>query len=409
MIAVACAKGGSGKTTTTLGLAKAIASHGEPSLAIDGNAQLSDLHVTAGIDGEPTIADVKDESNWESVAQPLPGKHDANVLPGPKPSQSVDIKSKLEKLNRPSVEVLVDCPSGAGPDLVDPISAADGVVITTTEQQQSVEAARTTIDVANRLEVPVEGVVVVKTDDVGEEFRSKFDQPVLGAVPDRDPPLRSPDVMESYQRIADRLFATDEIDTVSVDKVPEDVLETGVDAIDGALGGGFRGGNVVAMTADPASQAELFLHELTDSRGTLYLTTQRSDDVVRQAMTGSSVSTGTPTIRHLDEDPITEAKELVEKLPDGSNVVIDVADALEREPRSEYVGFLNELKRQMVEKDSLALLHCLDRPSPPEGRACSMHFADAVIEVETVGDGFKVRNELSLSKLRSNRRATAGE
>ena len=53
-------------------------------------------------------------------------------------------------------------------------------------------------------------------------------------------------------------------------------LRTGIEVLDRKLDGGIPAGSIVALTADPASQAELFLYELTATRGTLYLSLDRT-------------------------------------------------------------------------------------------------------------------------------------
>ena len=47
-------------------------------------------------------------------------------------------------------------------------------------------------------------------------------------------------------------------------------LRTGIDVLDRKLDGGLPAGSIVVLNATPASQAELFLYELTATRGTLY-------------------------------------------------------------------------------------------------------------------------------------------
>ena len=73
-------------------------------------------------------------------------------------------------------------------------------------------------------------------------------------------------------------------------------LETGIDVLDRKLNGGLPPGSIVAFTASPASQSELLLYELTAARGTLYLTTERSDQAVRDAIENTNAPVGSPTV-----------------------------------------------------------------------------------------------------------------
>ncbi len=86
-------------------------------------------------------------------------------------------------------------------------------------------------------------------------------------------------------------------------------LDTGIDVLDRKLDGGLPPGCIVAYTADPASQSELLLYELTAARGTLYLSTERSDDAVRHAIeprrprSGARRSDTSPAIRRSRRRP----------------------------------------------------------------------------------------------------------
>ncbi|WP_276253463.1 RAD55 family ATPase [Halomontanus rarus] len=178
-------------------------------------------------------------------------------------------------------------------------------------------------------------------------------------------------------------------------------LQTGIDVLDRKLDGGLPPGCVVAYTADPASQSELLLYELTAARGTLYLSTERSDDVVRHAIDSSMAQAGSPTVRHLaDNDSLDEATRLISALPDGANLIIDTMDVLERTDRSEYMTFLNELKAHMLETKSIAVLHCLKGNAEPENRSTTLHLADAVFDLRTAVGGTELENHLTIPKFR---------
>ena len=409
MIAIAGAKGGCGKTTTTLGLAEAFGRSGTPALAVDADRQLPNLHVRADIDREPTLAAVRDDSDVLQVAQRDPRSSNVGLLPAPKSSQQLEMESALERLELDSVQSLVDCPSGAGPDVVDPLSVADAVIVVTTDDDRSLEAAETTVEMANRLGVPVLGVVVNQCTEVPDAVRSWVDVPVLGVVPEVDEPLTADDSRAAYDEVV-RTLQTKNATARTPPEYADELLGTGVDALDRRLGGGFPPGTVVALTADPASQSEQLLYQTTAARGTLYITTRRSERNVDRAIEASTLETGSPTVRRIDAaGPETGAesfdrfREITGKLPDGANLIVDTMNALERGDEDAYVGFLNDLKDRMVETGSVAFLHCPTRTEPAH-RELTIHFADVVLDLEThrSGAGADVDHYLSVPKHRAD-------
>jgi len=168
MIAIAGSKGGCGKTVTTIGLTEAFAGQGwrrSPSTPID-NSQTS---TSRGVDREPTLAALESAdrptaseasttertTELQSIAHQSPRASNAGIVPAPMPSERGAIESVLETLDTETVQPFVDCPSGAGPDVVEPLSAADGVIVVTTATERSISAAETTIEMARRLEAPI--------------------------------------------------------------------------------------------------------------------------------------------------------------------------------------------------------------------------------------------------------------
>ncbi|QLH80146.1 DUF7125 family protein [Halosimplex pelagicum] len=489
MIAIAGAKGGCGKTTTTLGLAAAFARSGVQTLAVDADRQLPDLHVVAGVEREPTVAGLDRQTGWHALAQAVPESDGAHVLPGQKPTENVELDAALEWLDAGATEVLLDCPSGAGPDVVEALAVADGVVVVTTGSDQSLDAAGTTIDIARRLDVPVAGAVFTHCSAVPEAFHARFEVPVLAVVPESSSPLADDEARAEYERAADELAAMTAVapaepggpddtqrgdaaadrhdgtraddgegrpDRPAAEPSPTDGREVGEDgqrvdepdrtvdgtsgdgdasppardgpdaatgvaadgtggtvegtgataegagsgsgagdAPDGSAGlttrradlSGLAPGSVAVVEADPASQSEQLLYGLTADRGTLYVSTERGERAVRDALDATAVPVGSPTVRYLTDDAVAETERLVGELPDGSNVVVDATAPLERADRDAYREFLNDLKARMLETNSVAVLHCLRRPDTPENRATTEHVADAVFDVESTGAG----------------------
>ncbi|THE63482.1 transcriptional regulator [Salinadaptatus halalkaliphilus] len=184
-------------------------------------------------------------------------------------------------------------------------------------------------------------------------------------------------------------------------------LNTGIDVLDRKLDGGLPPGCVVAFTAQPASQSELLLYELTAARGTLYLTTERSEPAVRHAVEHSPSDVGNPTIRHVTgEEPLQQASRFVDAIPDGANLIIDTMDLLEQSDTDDYVAFLNDLKDRMLETDSIALLHCLKGSFEPDNRPRTHHAADAVFDLRTGVAGTDLENLLAIPKFREGGQPT---
>jgi len=180
-----------------------------------------------------------------------------------------------------------------------------------------------------------------------------------------------------------------------------DRLRTGIDVLDRKLEGGIPAGSIVALTADPASQAELFLYELTAMRGTLYLSLDRSGDAVSTSIDRAPARTGDPTVRGVTGDaPLDNATKLVSALPESSNLIVDPLDVLERQEGSRYRNFVNELQNHIYNTGSLALLHCLDGHDVPTLRDTTTHMADVVFDLETRVNGDRIENRLTVPKFR---------
>ncbi|SDM81904.1 RecA-superfamily ATPase, KaiC/GvpD/RAD55 family [Halogranum gelatinilyticum] len=178
-------------------------------------------------------------------------------------------------------------------------------------------------------------------------------------------------------------------------------LPTGITVLDRRLGGGIPPGSIVLLEAPPASQSELFLYEFTATRGTLYMTTVRSQAAVSDAFDRANTRVGSPTIRDIGSDaPLDHANRLVGALPDSANLIVDVADVLERSEPARYRSFLNELQTQMVNTGGLAVLHAMKGHHPPENRDVTRHMADVVFDLQTDIQGQEIINRLAVPKFR---------
>jgi KaiC/GvpD/RAD55 family RecA-like ATPase len=181
----------------------------------------------------------------------------------------------------------------------------------------------------------------------------------------------------------------------------ENRLPTGVGPLDRQIDGGIPAGSIVLLSASPASQSELFLYELTAQRGTLYLTTIRSDQAVSDALDRTKTRIGTPTIRDVGGDAaLDNANKLISSLPEGANLIVDIVDVLERRNPTRYREFLNELQTHMINTGGVAVLHGMKGQSVPENRDLTQHMADVIFDLNTAVRGSEIENRLAVPKFR---------
>lgn len=180
-----------------------------------------------------------------------------------------------------------------------------------------------------------------------------------------------------------------------------DAFSTGIDVLDRKLDGGIPVGQVVALSAPPSSQSELFLYDLAAERPTVYLTTERTGDATSDALTHSGVDPTAISIQSIgDDDPLAQATRIIQELPNRSNCIIDPVGLLERQDETAYRTFLNRLKAQTVETESVSLLHCLDGRYVSRARDITEYVADIVFDLTREQNGETIEYTLSVPKFR---------
>ena len=210
MIAVAGGKGGSGKTTTTLGLARALSRRGASADAADADWDLPNLarlaSETSDSGRSEPVTVVEAVGDLDSVVS----RRDApTVLAAPADPDSAAAARTFDALANGVPEdapTLLDGPAGASPDAAAPLRAADRSLLVTPLGRAALRDAAKTAAIARRLDCSPLGVVAVRADSVPDSVADLLGCPVLGRVPPAAPaPLADPAVRSAYDDVARRL------------------------------------------------------------------------------------------------------------------------------------------------------------------------------------------------------------
>lgn len=196
MLAVAGGKGGSGKTTTALGLAAALAAAGRKPLVVDADCDMPDLHLQAGTELEPGLDAVVECGIERAIQQSSRAPGVAVVSAG---SRSV-VGQAVERLHRWQGPVLVDCPPGFARQLGAVFRTADRTVLVTTDRPQAVEDAIKTAAVSRAVGAEPAGLVVRATERESPVAHA-FECPASIRVPSVEEPLSTPRVRAGWRRL----------------------------------------------------------------------------------------------------------------------------------------------------------------------------------------------------------------
>ncbi|MFC7020693.1 MULTISPECIES: MinD/ParA family ATP-binding protein [Haloarcula] len=206
MLAIAGGKGGCGKTTTALGIARAMARAGRRPVVVDTDLDMPDLHRRAGVSRAPGVAAAADRDAPLATARASPRVAGVDVLPGAGASAAA-LASVLDALDASVRPVLLDCPAGAGPDGATPLRAADRCVLVSTPTRQSLLDAVKTAAMARQLDAPPALTAVSRSDGAVDPAPLLGSQPAVH-VPDVSlPPLEAEEPAAQYRSMAKTLYS----------------------------------------------------------------------------------------------------------------------------------------------------------------------------------------------------------
>lgn len=243
-ITIICAKGGVGKTTTTINLASAFVSFGRNVIAIDADLTAPNMSIHLGVPN--LLCSIHDALDGKVPLSSCLYFHPSGlrIIPGNIAYEStkginlVNFKNILRELDGKAEIVLVDGAPGLSPESQTIISAVDYVLPITTPDLAAISDARKTIKMAKESRREVIGIIVNRVRGEEQEIdipniEAFLDAPVIGIIPEESCvrtsySLKGPilythpdtDVAVAYKKIAAKLLGEEYHSTTSKKEVP---------------------------------------------------------------------------------------------------------------------------------------------------------------------------------------------
>lgn len=187
---VANRKGGVGKTTAAINLGVALSGSGYDVVVVDADLEMPNLAALVDFDAEDTIHNVL--AGEATVSEALVGAPDGlAVVPGDRrleayaEADATKLRDVIGTLERTHDTVIVDTGPGLCHGTTIPLKLSDSVILPLTQCPTSVNDAKKTGALAERVGGTVVGGVLTRVDDAPEfeSIETELGYPVLGVDP----------------------------------------------------------------------------------------------------------------------------------------------------------------------------------------------------------------------------------
>lgn len=206
IITFASGKGGTGKTTVCANVAVAAVEKGKDVTILEADISMANLKVLFGIrvDGA-TLHEVL--SGEAKISEAIyKGPNDVRIVPsgvslhGVRRADSEKLNGIIDQLSERFDNLLIDAPSGLGPETIIALRKGDKLVLVLTPEIASLSDGLRTKLLAERFDTEPLGVVVSRAyggemDISKEEIEEMLEVPVLGIIPE-DPEVRRASAFE---------------------------------------------------------------------------------------------------------------------------------------------------------------------------------------------------------------------
>ncbi|GAB7010035.1 P-loop NTPase [Halorubrum trueperi] len=214
--AVASAKGGVGKTTTTAAIATILADSGADVVAIDADIGMANLAGTVGVTpGETTLHDV-----LAGRADPLDAVHDGpaglRVVPGATDldayaaADTSELRAVVDAFDDADY-VFIDAGAGLSHDSTLPLGLADATLLVSTAERNALVDTEKTRQLTERLGGTIAGVAITRAGadiETEDDVTRTLDAPVLARIPEDPAVLRASKANEPLPAFAPDAPAT---------------------------------------------------------------------------------------------------------------------------------------------------------------------------------------------------------
>ena len=161
MIAIVGGKGGCGKTTTSVGLGRALARRGDRVIVADADCDMPNLHTVTETPYSPGLGALDDGASPARVIHESPRFPGLRVVPSGSLTGATT-PELLAALHRLRDRVILDCPAGATTGVTAPLAAADAAIVVSTAEQASLVDAVKTARMVRSVGTPLLGSVVTR-------------------------------------------------------------------------------------------------------------------------------------------------------------------------------------------------------------------------------------------------------